>query len=326
MWWHWFFFLSLSLFVTQTRTGVAPGTCGTWISDGTCPAEKRRPLLFIYWKWFSSQNLNGCRGLRRESRTWPGEKAQQRPVKINYILMQTGRRSVKGQNLECICERCWLYGCVLFPATTSCRAWLLFSTASSEPGGCCRHWKESPSPSCKLVLWNSWKWLKHCLVSMSWMNFKLSLHTSVHSMVNLDETTLYTGMEYGAEDTWTTSLLLTMDTTWDITKFTLSSQYRLYLQMNLERTTEMPSAVWWGSCCVSVVFDTKSGHHILPSGRSRTHQGHFCHFCLFTLQITFWSTRRTTQSLFSPLSRWAGTRIKERFEYIMKIEYIFWIM
>lgn len=33
------------------------------------------------------------------------------------------------------------------------------------------------------------------------MNFKLSLYPSVHSMVNLDETTLYTGMEYGADDT-----------------------------------------------------------------------------------------------------------------------------
>lgn len=153
---------------------------------------------------------------------------------------------------------------------------------------------------------------------MSSMNSKLSLHSRVHSMVNLDETTLYTGMEYGAADTWTSSQWMRFG---DFTRFTLSSQCRLYLQMNLERTTEMPSAVWWGSCCVSVVFDTKSRHHILPSGRSRTHQGNFCHFCLFTLQITFWSTRRTTQSLSSPLSRWAGSRIK-RFKHIINIEHI----
>lgn len=113
MWRHWLSFLFF-VFLIQTRTGVAPGTCGTWISDGTCPAQKRRPLLFIYWKWFSSQNLIGCRGSHRGSRTWPGERAQQRPIKMNYILMQTGRRSVKGQNLKCICERRWLYGCVLF--------------------------------------------------------------------------------------------------------------------------------------------------------------------------------------------------------------------
>lgn len=48
---------------------------------------------------------------------------------------------------------------------------------------------------------------------MSWVNSKLCLLSSVHSMVNLDETTLYTGMEYGADDTWTTWLLLRMDTT-----------------------------------------------------------------------------------------------------------------
>lgn len=69
-------FFSLS-FSNWTRTGVAPGTCGTWISDGTWPASKRPPLLFIYWKWFSSQNFSACRGSRRESRTWPGEKEQQ---------------------------------------------------------------------------------------------------------------------------------------------------------------------------------------------------------------------------------------------------------
>lgn len=32
------------------------------------------------------------------------------------------------------------------------------------------------------------------------MNSKLFLPSRVHSMVNLDETTLYTGMEYGAYD------------------------------------------------------------------------------------------------------------------------------
>lgn len=56
--------------------------------------------------------------------------------------------------LEWVCGRSWSYVCVFsffLPATTSCRAWLLFSTASSVLGGCCLPWKERPSPSCKLL-------------------------------------------------------------------------------------------------------------------------------------------------------------------------------
>lgn len=151
------------------------------------------------------------------------------------------------------------------------------------------------------------------------MNSKLVLPSRVHSMVNLDETTLYTGMVYGAYDTRTDLGFAHNGHDFRISRGSLcAQQYHLDLQMNLERTTEMPSAVWWGSCCVSVVFDTKRSSHSLQWALSDT-PGAFLPFMrVYFADYILEHSEDDTKSLFSIIK--VSRHSHKKTEHIMKFK------
>lgn len=160
-----------------------------------CPVLKKLLLLTIYWTSSFSLNFSTLRDLHKGNRTWAGEAKSQSMCYFcfEWIWLRIHQFTYCQSSLF-ICDICWLSvvqrwcptkpdHCPALPP----RSW--GSDASTERGA--HPWTVSMDRN---FIFAKGKIKKKSHSKMIILVFS----SSVHSMVNLDETSLYAGMEYGA--------------------------------------------------------------------------------------------------------------------------------